>query len=81
MYTYLRVVEERLAVVDASADTVRQRPLAVYHQLVPRPVEAQRRRVHPLAHRQAHEVPTEVVERHPAASRIMTELWPRVCLQ
>jgi len=41
-YTYLRVIEESSAVVDTAADTVRQRPLSVDHELIPRLVEAQR---------------------------------------
>jgi len=35
---YLRVIEERLTVVDAAADTMRQRPLSVEQYLVPRPL-------------------------------------------
>ena len=63
---YLRVIEERLTVVDASSDTMRQRPLSVEQQLVPRLLSAQRRRVHRRTDRQTHEVPTEVIERHPS---------------
>jgi len=39
--TYLRVIEECPAVVDASADAVRQRPLTVDKQLVPGFLETQ----------------------------------------
>ena len=67
MVAYLWVVEERFSVVDAPADAVRQRPLSVNHQLAPGLVKAERRRVDTLTDRQAHKVPTEVVERHPAA--------------
>jgi len=66
---YLRVIEDGLTVVDAAANTVRQRPLAVDHRLVPRLAGTERRRVQTSAHRQTHEVPTEIVERHPVPRR------------